>query len=278
MNNDSVTTPEQLTWHMTIQYDGKAFHGWQANLDERTVQHEIRWRLRQLFRQPDLQLYGTSRTDSGVHALDQHASFTTSADTPVSLEQLRYAMFRWLPEDISITNIEVCPNEFHARRSSHGKAYTYIIYHGQPRPNPMLLPSMWRLPKTLDVEKMRQAATYLVGTHDFTTFCNQGSFDPNPCKTLWNVDLVENGNFLYVSVVGNSFLYKMVRNIVGYLVSVGRGNFTPEMTKELLQKKERILLENTAPAHGLFLAKVFFSEDEYKTYSPILPPGFELKS
>lgn len=275
MKTTSSDNPQMLNWHLQLSYDGRDFRGWQANHEERTVQHEIRWRLRQLFRIPDLQLYGTSRTDSGVHALDQHANFLTPASTPVTLEQLRYVLFRWLPEDISIDQITFEPVDFNVRRSSRGKAYTYVIYHGQPRPNPLLIPFIWRQPKQLDINKMRQAAQYLVGTHDFTTFCNQGSCDPNPVKTLWKIEIHEKDHFLYISVVGNSFLYKMVRNIVGFLVSVGKGNFEPDVAPDFLAKRERIILENTAPAQGLYLAKVFFQPTEYQTYSLILPPVLE---
>jgi tRNA pseudouridine38-40 synthase len=245
-------------WHLSLAYDGSGFRGWQIQPSVRTVQGELAHRLRRLFSDPDLRVAGTSRTDSGVHALDQQASF--EADTPAELtaEKLHRILNRWLPRDIIVTRVREVPLGFNARFTSAGKAYTYVLNPGE-RLLPMFAPFAWHFPRRLDLEAMREAAAHLIGEMDFSSFAaNPKREVDSHVRLVHRVEILPVDGLLCFNVVGQSFLYKMVRSMVGWLAHVGRGAAPPEA--------------DSAPAEGLFLAKVFFEPDAWRDYTPILPP------
>ncbi len=261
-------------WHGSVAYDGSRFHGWQIQANARTVQGEIASRLQRLLGCPDLRLAGTSRTDAGVHALDQHFSFPDLVPGRFAPAQLAFLLERWLPDDLQLTSLELVSSDFHARHDACGKAYTYAIHPG-PGCSPFARPFVWPVGHALCLETMRQAAELFVGTHDFTAFAaNSKQAVDNPVKTIHRLEVVEHGGGLYVNVVGNSFLYKMVRSIVGYLV--GRAGRAPDWSAAELTARlasgQRDAAVQTAPPQGLFLAKVFFQTDQWQTYVPLLPP------
>ncbi|MBP5641379.1 MAG: tRNA pseudouridine(38-40) synthase TruA [Victivallales bacterium] len=272
---ESLDNPVELvvkTFHLTVSYDGTDYHGWQVQPQHKTIQGEIRKRLRLMLRDPELKIAGCSRTDSGVHALDQHVSFEAKVEPSMTAEHLMFKLNRWLPDDILVLAASEVEQGFNARFSNFGKAYTYCISPGR-RVSPLATRYVWMTPHELDVSAMRQAAAFLEGRHDFKSFTvNSGKEIEDTVRLLHRLELVEQNGLLYVVAVGESFLYKMVRSLAGYLVHVGQGYAKPENTPEVLASLNRCEAADSAPAKGLFLAKVFWEPDEWKSYEPLLPP------
>lgn len=263
--------PEK-TFHLSLCYDGTGYHGWQIQPHDKTIQGELRLRLRLMLRQPELKIAGCSRTDSGVHALDQQVSFTADVDDEVTPDWLKAKLNRWLPDTIVVTAAHEAEPGFNARFANHGKAYTYCLSPGR-RTNPLAARFVWATPRELDVDAMRQAAAYLVGEHDFKSFTvNSGQEIDSTVRRLHRLDVIERDGLLYVVAVGESFLYKMVRSLTGYLVHVGNGYAKADDTPAVLAALNRCEAADSAPAKGLFLAKVFWTPDAWRSYEPVLPP------
>lgn len=263
--------PER-TWHLQVSYDGSAYSGWQVQPIRKTVQGEIRHRLRLMFRCPELKVYGCSRTDAGVHALDQQVSFTAPTPDDFTTEAVLAKLNRWLPDDIVVLSAAWREEGFNVRRHNVGKAYTYCLSPGR-KINPLLARFVWRTPRPLDLEAMRAAAQFLVGEHDFASFAaNSGQEVDTTVRNVQRLELLEEHGLIFINVIGESFLYKMVRGLAGYLVHVGAGHAKPEDAWTVLQAKDRSQAADSAPAKGLFLAKVFWKQNEWKEYQPLLPP------
>ena len=201
----------------------------------------------------DILIIGASRTDSGVHAMGNVAVFDTNTTIPP--EKIAVALNQRLPEDIVITKSEEVSLEFHPRYCDCSKTYEYHIINTRiPIPTKRL--TNYFVSYVLDIDKMRQAASYLVGEHDFVSFCNVRTDVENTVRTITALDLIENGDEIIIRITGNGFLYNMVRIIVGTLIRVGRGFYEPERVKEILEAKDRKAAGVTAPAHGLFLMEI----------------------
>ena len=262
------------TWHLVVAYDGTDYCGWQVQSTLKTVQGEIRKRLRLMLRCPELVVGGSSRTDAGVHALDQQVCFTAPTPPEFTASEFVRKLNRWLPDDIIVSATEREAG-FNVRFGNYGKAYTYCLSPGR-RTHPLVSRYVWRTPHELDIDTMRQAAAYLQGEHDFASFAaNPGRDIGSTVRNLYRLELVEQDGLLYVVAVGESFLYKMVRGLTGYLVHVGQGYAKPEDVLRVMEAKNRSEAADSAPAKGLFLAKVFWQPDEWKTYTPKLPPFFQ---
>ncbi|MBO7741424.1 MAG: tRNA pseudouridine(38-40) synthase TruA [Victivallales bacterium] len=264
---------EESWWHLKVAYDGSAYRGWQVQPDCATVQGELLKRLRLMLRAPELKIYGSSRTDSGVHALDQQVSFQITLPNELSAEDLKRRLNRWLPDDIVVKSVRLCPGPFNARYDNCGKAYTYCISPGV-KVNPLFCRWLWRTPHKLDIDAMREAAAILQGEHDFASFAvNPGREIESTVRNLRRLEVhTPEDGMVYVVAVGDSFLYKMVRSLTGYLVHVGYGYATPEDARRVLEGRNRSLAADSAPACGLFLAKVFYDSSEMAGYQPVLPP------
>ena len=259
--------------HLTVAYCGTAYCGWQLQPDRRTVQGELLDRLRRMLRAPDLRIYGSSRTDSGVHALDQQVSFQVVLPEEFTISDLHRRLNRWLPDDIVVKTARIAPPEFHARFSNCGKAYTYCLAPGF-KVNPLYTPFVWRTPRPLDIPAMQEAAAVFQGEHDFASFAvNPGKEVGSTVRNLRRLEVIPaDDGMVYVNAVGDSFLYKMVRSLVGYLVHVGYGYATAEDARRVLEAKDRSRAADSAPAQGLFLAKVFFDPEAWRDYAPVIPP------
>ncbi|MDT8389859.1 MAG: tRNA pseudouridine(38-40) synthase TruA [Lentisphaeria bacterium] len=263
-----------VIWHGNVAYDGTRFHGWQVQPNVATVQGEILRRLRLMYNTENVTLAGTSRTDAGVHALDQHFSFADPEPGRFSAEELEARLRRWLPDTIYLKSLTRGAEGFHARHSARGKGYTYTVSTG-PAVFPFETRYVWHCPFAVNRDAIRAAAARLIGTHDFTSLAVTTREElVNPVKTIHKLDVIEAEDTLFFNVVGTSFLYKMVRSIVGYLMwTVGRDpDWRERKTDALLAARERDQTVQTAPAAGLFLGKVFFRDDEWKDYIPRLPP------
>lgn len=245
---------EKKRIRLTVAYDGTNYHGWQIQKNGITIESELNRCLTDLFRE-EIQVIGASRTDSGVHALGNIAVFDTTSRMPA--EKVSYALNQRLPEDIRIQCSEEVAPDWHPRYCESRKTYEYRIYRGQfPMPVKRLY-SLFSYHK-YDVEKMQEAAAYLVGEHDFKSFCQIGAQVETTVRTLYKAEVEEQGDDLVIRVCGNGFLYNMVRIIAGTLLEVGQGRKSPEDIPVILEAKDRAAAGPTAPAHGLMLMRYEF--------------------
>ena len=245
---------------LEISYDGTAYGGWQIQPHCMTVQQVLQERLTKLFNKQPIHVIGSSRTDAGVHALGFMASFLVPVRPEIPIERLFKALNRQLPPDIKIISIKEVPLEFHTRYDAIGKAYTYVINQGNE--TPFLDRYTWKPIRKLDVEKIRQAAAMLIGTHDYSSFVVQRNNIDDAIRTIFKIDVQEFGPLCCITFVGNGFLYKMIRCLMGTLEAAGAGILTPEDVRNILLAKDRTQAPDTAPGKGLFLMKVFYDESE----------------
>ena len=234
---------------LVVAYDGTNYHGWQVQKNGITIESELNRCLSDLLGEP-IEVIGASRTDSGVHALGNIAVFDTQARMPA--EKISYALNQRLPEDIRIQSSDEVPLDWHPRHQNSRKTYEYRIYRNEfPMPIKRLYSYFTYYP--IDVERMRQATAFLVGEHDFKSFCQTGAQVESTVRTIYSIELVEQENELIIRVSGNGFLYNMVRIIVGTLLEVGYGRKKPEQIPTILEACDRQAAGPTAPAHGLTL-------------------------
>ncbi len=247
--------PESRTLRLTIAYDGADYAGWQVQPDEATIQSEIE---RALYRatKEKVTLHGSGRTDAGVHALGQVASFRTV--NPIPVENLQRAVNRLLPPAIRIVGVEEAAADFHARFSARGKRYEYRIWRELICP-PHLARYVHTHPYPLDVQAMIAAAPLFLGEHDYSSFSAADAKDAlghSKVRRIWVSEMVDEGPLLIYRVEGSGFLKHMVRNLVGTLIEVGRGNLSTEGLLDLLAKPQRARAGNTVPGCGLYLLRV----------------------
>ena len=237
---------------LTIAYDGTNYCGWQIQPNGITIEEVINKALQKLTGEPIL-VIGASRTDSGVHAMGNVAVFDT--ETTIPPERIAMALNQRLPEDIVIIKSEEVALDFHPRYCDCSKTYEYHIINTRiPIPTKRL--TNYFVSYNLNLDHMREAASYLVGEHDFVSFCNVRTDVENTVRAITALDIIEDGNEITIRITGNGFLYNMVRIIVGTLIRVGRGFYTPEKVKEILEAKDRKAAGVTAPAHGLMLMEI----------------------
>lgn len=253
-------------WRITLSYDGTEFFGWQVQPGLRTVQGELQQALERICGEAPLP-QGSGRTDAGVHALAQVASFALAA--PIPPENLARALNRTLPAAIRVLAAEQAPPEFHARHSAIGKCYEYRVYTGSPC-SPFLARYCWAVHWQLDLAALNEAAATILGEHDFTSFAasgpdlsqrNREGAPPNPVRIIshshWQQ--AERDTLIY-RVHGNGFLHHMVRNLAGTFVDMGRGFLPATDVDAILAAKDRRRAGPTAPASGLFLHHVDYGD------------------
>lgn len=234
---------------LTVAYDGTHYHGWQSQENGVTVESALKGALEALLGEP-VQLIGGSRTDAGVHAMGNVAVF--DAPGRMAAEKFAYALNQRLPEDIRIQRSEEVLPQWHPRRCKSRKTYEYRIYRGEfPMPLTRLYAHFTYRP--LDARRMRQAAAYLVGEHDFKSFCRTGAQVQSTVRTVYSLEVEERGPELVLRICGNGFLYHMVRIIAGTLIEVGEGKREPDSMAQTLAAGRRSAAGPTAPACGLTL-------------------------
>lgn len=232
---------------MIVAYDGTNYKGWQVQPNGITIEEVLNKNLSDLLGE-EIVVTGASRTDSGVHSLGNVAIFDTNTRMPA--DKIAYALNQRLPEDIVVQGSEEVPSDWHPRYQNSRKTYEYRILNRTFRmPTRRLDTYFYHHP--LDVEKMRQAASYLVGEHDFKSFCAVGAQVKTTVRTIYSCDVRKEGDIITIRVVGNGFLYNMVRIIAGTLVRVGSGEMQPEQIPEILSALDRSAAGPTAPAQGL---------------------------
>lgn len=239
---------------LTVAYDGTNYHGWQIQPNGETIEGVLNRCLSELM-QENIEVIGASRTDSGVHAMGNIAVFDTQSLIPP--EKIAYALNARLPEDIKIQDSKEVDINFHPRHCDSRKTYEYRIYNATfPMPTKRLYSYFTYVP--LNVERMREAAAYFVGTHDFKSFCSVDTQVENTVRQIESVELIQSDNQIVIKVIGRGFLYNMVRIMAGTLMEVGRGNLKPQDIERILEAKDRAAAGPTAPACGLTLIRYEF--------------------
>jgi len=253
-------------WALGIEYNGEGFAGWQIQDGLPTIQGALEEALSAVAVAP-IGVVVAGRTDSGVHALCQVVHF----DAPVYRPALAWVRGgnRFLPEKVSIRWAKPVPPDFHARFSATGRQYRYLILNRRERPALDRGRVTW-VPQHLDQEKMQQAAKLLLGTHDFSAFRAADCQAKSPIRTLRRLDIERSGEYLEIHCEANAFLHHMVRNLVGSLLLVGKGERSPTWIEQVLASKDRRAAGMTAPAEGLY-----FLHPQYPaSYDLPIPMGY----
>ena len=241
---------------LTVAYDGTNYHGWQLQSNGISIEEVLNRCLTELLKEP-VQVIGASRTDSGVHAFGNIAVFDTQARIPG--DKFSYALNQRLPEDIRIRGSREVPLTFHPRKTDSVKTYEYRILNEEfPNPVKRLYSHFTYLP--LDEKKMNEGAKFLIGEHDFKSFCSVNAQVESTVRTIYSCEVQREGTELVIRISGGGFLYNMVRIIAGTLMEVGNGKYPPEAVADILNAKERTAAGPTAPARGLTLISYEFPE------------------
>ena len=239
---------------LRVAYDGTAYHGWQLQPGAVTIEQILNETLTELLGEP-IQVIGASRTDSGVHARGNVAVFDTSHRMPA--DKICFALNQRLPEDIRVQSSETVAPDWHPRRCSCVKTYEYKILNRKIElPTERLYSHFCYF--DMDVEKMQQAAEYLLGEHDFKSFCTVRTQAEETVRTIYSLDITKVNDLITIRISGSGFLYNMVRIISGTLIEVGNGQYPPERVKTILEACNREMAGPTAPAQGLTLMGIEF--------------------
>lgn len=238
---------------LIVAYDGTNYCGWQIQPNGITIEEVLNREISRLTGE-NIHIIGASRTDSGVHALGNVAVFDTASSIPP--ERMAYALNQRMPKDIVIVRSDETLPDWHPRyQDKITKTYEYHIYNA-PAPNPLKRNYSAFVSFPMDAEKMRKGAEYLVGEHDFVSFCNIRTNVSDTVRTVHSITIIQDGPDIVLRITGNGFLYHMVRIIAGTLIRVGRGFYAPEKVKEILEEKKRTAAGVTAPAAGLVLVGI----------------------
>lgn len=239
-----------------VAYDGSNYCGWQVQPNGNTIEAELNRALTDLLGE-EITVIGASRTDAGVHSLGNVAIFTTTARMPA--EKFSYALNQRLPEDIVVQKSDEVPLDWHPRYVNSTKTYCYKILNRE-FPLPLARKDSYFYYRALDVKRMQQAASYLVGEHDFKSFCAANAQVESTVREIYSCDVVRDGEMITITVKGNGFLYNMVRIIAGTLIEVGNGSVEPSEIITMLEAKNRAASGPTAPACGLTMIGVEYEE------------------
>lgn len=242
-----------MNYKMIIAYDGSRYYGWEHQPNtELTIQGKLE-NVLSVMTGNEIEVIGAGRTDAGVHAKGMVAN--AHMDTDMSEQEICDYMNRYLPDDICVREVRVASDRFHSRYNAMGKTYCYTCYIGDLKPvfnrKYVYIPD-----KKPDVELMKKAAAYLVGEHDFKSFCGNPKMKKSTVREIYDIDISVSGSYLNLTYHGSGFLQYMIRILSGTLLEVGIGKRSPESMKELIELKDRSKAGFTAPAKGLCLIKV----------------------
>ncbi|SJZ93790.1 tRNA pseudouridine38-40 synthase [Garciella nitratireducens DSM 15102] len=237
-----------------LEYDGSNYHGWQRQNNALTIQEKLEEAIQQINHE-EVTIIGSSRTDSGVHARGQSANFYTQSKIPI--DKIPYAMNSKLPKDIRVYKAIERPLEFHSRYHAVGKKYSYHIQN-TIFPSALEYNRTWHIAQKLNIQNMKKANKFFIGTHDFAAFQASGSSVKTSIRTITFSKLIHKDEKVILEIEGNGFLYNMVRIIIGTLVEVGIGKISFEEIPDIINSKDRNRAGMTAPPYGLYLEKVFY--------------------
>ena len=238
---------------LRIEYAGTRYRGWQIQTNARTVQGEIAQAAREVLGTTNFELYGSGRTDAGVHALEQIAHLDTAVKIPPAALVDRVNAL--LPSDINILSADTVDRRFHARHSAVSRAYLYQI---ATRRSAFRKPYVWWVREPLDLARMREAATVFTGLHDFRAFSDDDPEEKSTKVKVESLTVGEADDLILVRIAGSHFIWKMVRRVTGILVEAGKGALTPRQIEMMLASDSELPARLTAPASGLFLEKVTY--------------------
>ena len=243
-------------YKIIISYDGSRYYGWehQPNTDL-TIQGKLESVLARLA-STDIEIIGAGRTDAGVHAKGMTANFLLNTD--LSTSEIRDYFNRYLPDDICVTEVHEASERFHSRYNALGKTYQYTCYCGHLKPI-FDRKYVYCLDKTPDLNLMKEAASYLIGSHDFAAFCSNPRMKKSTVRKVDMIDISRKGDYIHFTYHGTGFLQHMIRILTGTLLEVGFGKRSPENMLELIESRNRSLAGATAPACGLCLIEVDYN-------------------
>ena len=248
----------QRRFRLTVEYDGTAYSGWQRQINGPSVQQTLEEALCRLTGEK-IGVVGSSRTDAGVHALGLCAHFDSAARIPP--DKLSFALNTMLPDDVRVRESALAPDGFHARYSACAKAYRYCFYNAR-HDRAVGRQTSAHVPLPLDEARMNEEAQALLGTHDFAAFAASGSVARSTVRTIYRAQVVRHGDEVLLTVLGDGFLYNMVRIIAGTLMEVGTGKRAPGAIREAIATGNRLALGQTAPAKGLTLLAALYAGEE----------------
>ena len=255
-------------YKLVIAYDGSRYHGWESKKNQDTIQGKLEEVLQRMSHQ-EVKVIGAGRTDARVHARAMVAN--VHMETGLSAEEIRDYMNRYLPDDIAVTEVKEASERFHARYNAAGKTYQYRCYEGSSKPifdrryvtilgqyNSAIKAPVSETDQAprLNLQAMKQAAAYLLGQHDFMSFCANAKMKKSTVRTIDRIEIDRQGDYILMSFHGDGFLQNMVRIMAGTLIEVGYGRISAEQIPEILQGRQRSLAGPTAPAQGLCLMEI----------------------
>jgi tRNA pseudouridine38-40 synthase len=236
-----------------VEYAGTRYSGWQIQKNARTIQGELTRAIASVTGRREFELYGSGRTDAGVHALEQVAHLDIITNIPA--EALRRRINDELPSDINILQMELAQRRFHARHDAVARSYLYQIAR---RRTAFAKHLVWWVRDELDLAKMRAAADRFAGMRDFRSFTDDSPDEKSTVVAIERIEIAEHGDLVLVRIVGSHFLWKMARRMVGVMVDVGLGGTTVDQAERFLDDRSEVPAKLTAPASGLFLERVYY--------------------
>ena len=243
---------------LIVAYDGTEYSGWQIQPEAPTIEMYLDKAIHELTGE-NVHVTGASRTDAGVHAYGNVAVFDTESTIPG--DRFTFALNRYLPDSIVIQDSWEVARDFHPRHCNTRKTYEYRILN-----TAVSLPQKrnftWHVAGSIDIDKMREAAAYIVGEHDFKSFCCVRTQAESTVRTIYSLEVLQEGSEIIIRIKGNGFLYNMVRIITGTLIQVGKGRFQPEYVKQMLEAKDRTVAGQTAPPQGLTLVGIEYVDND----------------
>ena len=240
-------------YKMILSYDGTRFYGWEHQpTTDMTIQGKVESVL-SLMVQSEVEVIGCGRTDAGVHA--QNMVCNAHFDTQMNTDEIRDYLNRYLPDDICVKEVRIASDRFHSRYNAIGKTYCYTCYIGDVKPV-FNRKYVYVLDQKPDIQEMKKAAEYLIGTHDFASFCSNPRMKKSTVRKVDRIEIQKRGDLLTLTFHGSGFLQHMVRILTGTLLEVGFGKRTAESVLELIDAKDRKLAGFTAPAKGLCMMQV----------------------
>jgi len=240
---------------LTISYDGTNYFGWQRQNKLITIQETLEKILSKVFCMP-IKLIGASRTDKGVHARAQKAMFNIQ-DLKIPVNKIPIILNTKLPNEIIITDAQIIPDDFHARYSAKKKIYKYIILNRDYK-NIIWQNFSWHVKNKLDKKNIYQATRYFIGEKDFASFCTSGSNQKSTVRIIYDFQVSFKQDFIIFKIIGNGFLYNMIRIIIGTLIDLGIGKINLQDIKKIILAKNRTAAGRTAPPHGLILFDILY--------------------
>lgn len=243
---------------LIVAYDGTEYSGWQIQPEAPTIEMYLDKAIRELTGE-NVHVTGASRTDAGVHAYGNVAVFDTESTIPG--DRFTFALNRFLPDSIVIQDSWEVSSDFHPRHCNTRKTYEYRILNTAV-PLPQKRNFTWHVAGSIDIEKMKEAAAYIVGEHDFKSFCCVRTQAESTVRTIYSLEVLQEGSEIIIRIKGNGFLYNMVRIITGTLIQVGKGRFMPEYVKQMLEAKDRTVAGQTAPPQGLTLVGIEYVDND----------------